>query len=152
MKIRKFMPILMLATTAGACHHRPNTVSAIETVVVSPEPGELSPGQMAAIASRTARLKLVPDSISLTTGDIYDYGGEVHVVALDSAGAELGRLRVYDSRMDPGAAAMIPGRQLQALHPGASDLVVGFPRALWRGGGEPPQGRLHVTVRPRTAG
>lgn len=149
---QSLMRIVVTATFAAACHAPGGTVSVVKPLVVVPAVGELSPGETAAIAPRVARLRLVPDSIVLAPGEVYSYG-DLQVVVLDSAGAALGRLRVYDTRMEPGAAAMIGGRQLQGLHPGSSELMVRFPRALWSGGGDPPAPvYLHVTVRLPAAG
>ena len=149
---RRRIAIAVIAATSVACHASGKTVSVVEPVVVVPAPGELSPQETAAIAPRVARLRLVPDSIVVAPGEVYSYAA-LSVVALDSAGAALGRLRVYDAAMEPGAAVMIGGRQLQGVYPGASELVVRFPRALWNGGGDPPAPvRLHVTVRAATTG
>ncbi|NUR32741.1 MAG: hypothetical protein HOQ11_02595 [Gemmatimonadaceae bacterium] len=149
---RSLLSSVVMVATMAACHGQRSTVSVVEPVVVAPAVGELSPAATAAIAPRVARLQLVPDSIVLAPGDVYSYG-DLQVVALDSAGTALGRLRVYDAGMEPGAAAMIGERRLQGVHPGTSELTVRFPRALWNGGGDPPPPvHLHVTVRLPTAG
>lgn len=147
---RKRIAIAVIGATSMACHAPGRTVTVIEPLVVAPAIGELSPQETAAIAPRVARLRLVPDSIAVGPGEVYSYAA-MWVVALDSAGAVLGRLRVYDAAMDPGPAVMIGGRQLQGVYPGASNLVVQFPRALWSGSGSPPAPvQLHVTVRAAT--
>lgn len=152
MNRQSLVRIVVMAALPAACHGPRRTVSVVEPEVVVPAVGELSPGETAAIAPRVARLQLVPDSIVLAPGEVYSYS-DLHVVALDSVGAALGRLRVYDTGMEPGAAAMIGGRQVQGLHPGSSELMVRFPRALWSGGGDPPAPvYLHVTVRRPTTG
>lgn len=152
MRRRNLLPIVGMAALTAACHGSRKTVSVVEPGVVAPAIAELTPEMTATIAPRVARLRLVPDSIVLAPGEVYSYS-DLQVVALDSAGAVLGRLRVYDAGMEPGAAAMIGGRQLRGVHPGSSDLTVRFPRALWSGGGDPPApAQLHVTVRLPTAG
>ena len=152
MNHRRRIAIVVLAATSVGCHAPRKTVSVVEPVLVAPATGELSPQETAAIAPRVARLRLVPDSIIIAPGEVYSYSA-LWVVALDSAGAALGRLRVYDAAMNPGAAEMIGGRQLRGVYPGTSDLVVRFPRALWSGGEDPPPPvQLHVIVRPQTAG
>ena len=149
---RRRIAIAVLAAGSMGCHAPRKTVSVVEPVFVAPAIGELSPQETAAIAPRVVRLRLVPDSIVLAPGEVYSHSA-LWVVALDSAGAALGRLRVYDAAMDPGAAAMIGGRQVRGVYPGTSALVVRFPRARWSGGGDPPPPvRLHVTVRPPAAG
>lgn len=108
---------------------------------------ELSPQETAALAPRVARIAVMPDSIAIAPGETYSYA-QLRVIAIDSAGGSLGRLRVYDASLDPGAAQLVGGRQLRGVYPGRSELWIRFPRALWSGGGSSlPAISVHVVVR-----
>jgi len=152
-RARWMVPVVAIAL-AGACHHRPVLTERIEPVLVLMDRSadELTPDQTAAISPRVARILLLPDSITIAPGETYSYE-KLRVVAVDSAGTALGRLRVYDVALDPGAAHLIGARELVGAHPGESDLWVKFPRALWSGGSEIPRPvPLHITVRPPAGG
>lgn len=150
--LRRVVPVTALAL-AGACHHQPVMSERIEPVLVPIDrlADELTPPQTAAIAPRVARILLLPDSITIAPGEAYSYE-QLRVVAVDSAGTALGRLRVYDVSLDPGAAQLIGARQLRGVHPGQGELWVMFPQALWSGGGDIPRVPLHITVRAPSGG
>jgi len=147
-----YVLIAVGALATAACHAPRKLEHVLVAEPVIPSADELSPAETATLAPRIARLRLMPDSIVLAPGEVYGYA-MLQVVALDSAGAVLGRLRVYDTAMEPGAAVLLGGRELQGVHPGVSELVVRFPRALWTGSGDPPAPvKVRVIVKAPAAG
>jgi hypothetical protein len=100
------------------------------------------------VASRAASIQLVPEGISLRVGDTVDVDASVRVFVIDSTGASLGRLPVYDSSMMPGAAVLVGLGRVAGRQPGVSKLLIGFPRSQWRGRRDaPPAAILRIEVR-----
>ena len=146
-------PVTLLIACA-ACHRQPAVVHEAEPVPVTIDQSvaELSPQETAALAPRVARIAVMPDSISIAPGETYSYA-QLRVVAIDSAGSSLGRLRVYDASLEPGAAQLAGARQLRGVYPGRSELWIRFPQALWSGGRSSlPAVSVHVIVRAAATG
>jgi hypothetical protein len=146
--------LLSAAAITCACHHaRRANVDADTSVSYSIEARRAIIDSTAImppsrVAPRAASIQLVPQGISLRVGDTVDVDSAVHVFVIDSTGASLGRLPVYDSRMTPGAAVLIELGRVAGLQPGVSELLIGFPRSQWRGRRDPPPtARLRIEVR-----
>jgi hypothetical protein len=147
-------PAVVLLLASAACHRPPAVAHVLQPVPVTLEESvaELSPQETAALAPRAARIAVMPDSVTIAPGESYSYA-QLRVVVLDSSGSALGRLRVYDASLDPGAAALAGGRQVRGVYPGRSDLWIRFPQALWSGGGSSlPAVPVHIVVRATAAG
>lgn len=148
------VPALVLLVAVGACHRQPAVAHVVEAIPVTLEQSvaELSPQETAALAPRVARIVVMPDSVTIAPGQSYSYA-QLRVIITDSAGSALGRLRVYDVSLDPGAAELAGGRQLRGVYPGHAELWIRFPRALWSGGASsPPAVAIHVLVQQANGG
>jgi len=139
---------VVLLIACGACRRQPALTHEVEPVLVTIDQAaaELSPQETAALAPRITRIAVMPDSIMIAPGETYSYE-QLRVVAIDSSGSALGRLRVYDVSLDPGAAQLAGGRQLRGVYPGGGELWIRFPQALWSGGASSlPAVPVHVIV------
>ena len=145
---------MALLVACAACHRQPalSTVMVPVLVSVDQSAAELTPDEMARVAPRVARIVVMPESLSISPGETFSYA-KLRVVAVDSSGSALGRLRVFDTSMKPGAAVLAGGRQLRGVFPGTSELWIRFPQALWSGGGSSlPAIPVRIVVRPPTTG
>lgn len=143
-----------LVLACAACHRQPAlaTVTVPVLVTVDQSAGELSPDEIAKVAPRVARIVVMPESLSISPGETYSYA-MLRVVAVDSSGRALGRLRVFDTSMNPGAAVLAGARQLRGVFPGTNELWIRFPQALWSGGGSSlPAIPVHIVVRSAETG
>jgi hypothetical protein len=143
-----------LALACAACHRQPALRTAVVPVLVTVDQSaaDLSPDEIAKVAPRVARIVVMPESLSISPGETYSYA-MLRVLAIDSSGSALGRLRVFDTSMNPGAAVLAGGRQLRGVFPGTSELWIRFPQALWSGGGSSlPAIPVHIVVRPTATG
>ena len=132
-----------------ACHRQPAVARVLEPVPVTGEQlvTELTPQEPAALSPRAARIIVRPDSVTIAPGEAYSYA-QLRVVVLDSSGNALGRLRVFDVSLTPGAAQLAAGRQVRGIYPGRGELWIRFPPALWSGSGSaPPAIPLPIIVR-----
>ena len=147
-------PTLALLVACAACHRQPGFATAMVPVPVSVDQSaaELSPDEIAKVAPRVARIVVMPESLSIAPGETTSYA-MLRVVAVDSSGSALGRLRVFDTSMEPGAAVLAGGRQVRGVFPGTSELWIRFPQALWSGGGSSlPAILVRIVVRPPATG
>jgi hypothetical protein len=119
----------------------------LEAHVATIDSSEIPREDRPELAAHVAGLRLEPASIALRVGDTVLIRDRIRVLVIDSAGASLGRLPIYDSRLGPGAVAMIGFGQLTALRPGTSEFEIRFPRLFWRGRDDPPpMARLRIDV------
>jgi hypothetical protein len=116
--------------------------------IVRRDPSDVPISRYAEIAPRIARLRTDPAEIRVAVGDTAAIWSLVRVLAVDSAGAELGSLSTYDFTLAPGAAGSVAAspRTVVGLKRGESIATVSFPRALWPGFGDPPKATLKVIV------
>ena len=159
MRLRWFaIPMSVVAALAPACHRTlpasaesplpVQTETRLEAQKVLLESNDISPGRLASVAAHLASLRLEPATLALRVGDTVVIRDRVQVLAIDSAGASLGRLPVYDSRLWPGAAALAGIDRVAARHPGVSRMEISFPCTLWRGRTDPcPMVDLQIEVR-----
>lgn len=144
------IPAAAFLVASVACHRQPALVQVLEPVPVTLEQSiaELSPQEAAALAPRVTRLLVMPDSVTIAPGESYSYA-QLRVIIVDSSGSALGRLRVFDTSLDPGAAALTGRQELRGVYPGRGELWIRFPQALWSGGASaPPAVAVHVLVQP----
>ena len=104
------------------------------------------------LAPRVARLRVDPAELRVSVGDTVVVPNRVSVSAMDSAGARLGKLSVYDYTLVAGAAPVIVpdsnvAKRFVARRPGRATLTLSFPRGLWTKSGEPPSTSLTVIVK-----
>lgn len=153
---RSTFAVALAVVAAVACHRaaqptvgaQPRHVAySIEGRVVRIDSSMISPMKLATLAPRVAALRLEPTTIALRVGDTVDVNSTVHVLAIDSTGASLGRIPVYDSRMMPGAAVLVGIGAVAGRRPGTSELVIGFPSMQWGRSDAPPTAVLVIEVR-----
>lgn len=100
-------------------------------------PGELGPEQLGALAPRAARLVSDLDTLRARPGMPVSLEATLRIAVLDSAGALLGLMSSYDSRVE-GTAFELDGRALTATAEGTGALRLEWPRSLWRGRADEP--------------
>jgi hypothetical protein len=117
--------------------------------IVRRDPSDIPISRYAEIAPRIARLRTEPTDVRVAVGDTVAMWGEVRVIAVDSAGVDLGSLSTYDYVLTPGAAVPVAAspRTFVGKQRGESIVTVSFPRALWSGLAEPPKAQVRVIVR-----
>lgn len=104
--------------------------------------------EVARVTPRIATLRAVPERVELRMGERLRFDA-LRVTALDSAGAVLATLPVFDAGMDPGAAALDEEGGVTAHHPGESELRVWVSMYTQNGGrGDSPAATVRIVVRP----
>ena len=133
----------------------PETGTAVRTetrreVVALPDagPGEISFRQFRAVIPRIRALRADPSRIELVVGQRIDLAHDLRVVALDSAGRELGRLMTFDQALDSPAAELDGPGGVRGVQPGEGVLIVEVSLfAQYGGQGSPPRLEIPIVVR-----
>ena|SRR5690348_9363910 len=153
--MRNVGTLLLLASAGGSsCHNRSSRSSAAKpaSVTYGIERQELvrdTPvsGNLYRMALHVTSLRIVPQTISMHTTDTVQLDSVVRLFALDSTGAVLGNVPVYDTKMSPGAAVLAPLGRVVGVRSGTNQLLITFPRLLWHGrSGQPPSARIRIEV------
>ena len=111
-------------------------------------PDEISFAQYRAVVPRIRTLRADPARIDLVVGQRMDFARALRIVALDSAGRELGRLTSFDQALDSPAAALDGPGGVRGLQPGEGLLVLEVSLFVQYGGqGPPPRLEIPVVVR-----
>ena len=120
----------------------------VSMTIVRRDPSDVPISRYAEIAPRIARLRTDPMELRIAVGDTVAIWSRVRVLAVDSAGADLGSLSTYDFALASGAAGSVAAspRTVVGLERGESIVTVSFPRALWSGFADPPKTQLRVIV------
>jgi hypothetical protein len=108
--------------------------------------GMMTPDAAKALGSRFVAARVIPDSVDLRVGDTLSFT-TIQLVAIDSTGAILGRLPIFDTRMPAGAAVLVLFRGARGGRPGVSTMTLGVPRPFWyRTDQAPPAAQLRINV------
>lgn len=156
MRTRRFL-LLTLASLAG-CSSRggtsrpqPQTGEVVTTIPFEPPAAGAEPMLTAALPPAAAGVRLVPDSVVLRVGDTLGLRS-VRLLAVDSSGAILGRLPLFDVSSGPmgGAprAIRISGfMEIVAARAGRDSIMLGVPAFQWQNSGPAPRAPLRIIVR-----
>ncbi len=131
----------------------PRTETRTEThteivAVPAAAPGGISFAQLRAVVPRIRALRAEPPRIDLVVGQRIDVASALRIVALDSAGRELGRLTHFDQFLDSPAAALDGPGAVRGLQPGEGLLILEVSLFVQFGGqGPPPRLEIPVVVR-----
>lgn len=90
----------------------------------------LSPARITALAGRAARIASDIDTLRVRPGLTLTLRSTLRIAMIDSAGAVLGFLPIYDSEL-VGPVARHDGRVLTGVEEGVAELRLAWPRALW---------------------
>lgn len=144
------LSILLVALASSACasSSEEGTTTQIvvgRTVQRGPEAPDVIPrSSFATVIPRIAALRVHPAEIVLVPGQRFALDS-LRVTAFDAEGRELGRLPVFDRRMEPGAAVLDMG-WVAARRQGESLLIL--TPSLWEqyGRGRSPSAQVPVHV------
>jgi hypothetical protein len=116
-----------------------------ERVFVNERP--LDPASARALGDRFRGIRVMADSVVIALGQRFSLG-ELRVVAVDSAGREVGRLAAFDVGMTPGAVVLTGPTMVMAVDHGVSYLTITVPAVMWFDSSRPrPQARVRMVVR-----
>jgi len=140
--------VVGLFVTGPAVAAQDTTVTrrTVEHGVMRVRGGMLTPGDTKALGSRFTGLRAIPDSVSIRVGQIALFDS-IQVVAVDSSGRALGRLPVFNTRVQGDAGSLLLFRGIQGDKPGVTILTLTVARPFWfRTDMAPPATQLKVTV------
>lgn len=109
---------------------------------------DISMDQMAVIAPRVAALRAIPSTLAIRVGQTIQLDS-IHLIAMDTQGHDIGRLRAFNFGIKPGEAATAVPRQVTGGRVGVTELRLSYPSAPWgKRVQERPFTIVKVTVTP----
>jgi hypothetical protein len=106
----------------------------------------MRPDEAKALGTRFVALRAIPDSASIRVGDTLSFDS-IQILAVDSAGKVLGRLPIFNTRVDGKAGNLLLFRGVAGERPGLTVLTITVPRPFWfRTDLAPPATQLKVSV------
>lgn len=96
-------------------------------------PGQLTYEQAAAIGPRISSLRTEPAMLQIRIGDSVSVQSLLRVMAIDSAGVELGELHGYDFSPRGAGLWLLRDGRMWARDLGVVQFTVSYARSLWRG-------------------
>jgi hypothetical protein len=97
--------------------------------------GQLTDAQLDSVAGRIRGLRATPAELQVDEGDTIRVADDVRVIALDSAGAELGELPFYNYAFTGRGFRLLADGRVVLSRRGTVTLTVRLPARLIRGGG-----------------
>ena len=137
---------LMIPSPSLSAQDTTHTYHTVERGVMRVPDGMMTPADTKALGPRFVALRVIPDSVSIRVGDTLAFDS-IRLVAVDSAGRILGRLPVFDTRMEGTSARLLLFRGVTGVGPGVTLVVFDVPRPFWfRGDSARPVTQLKVSV------
>ena len=144
---RRILGVALIAVGASSARAQTGQPTVVLTKI-DYGPGDIAPVELQRVALRVDSLKFDIPTIRVRVGETFSLD-TMAIVAYDSNGTRIGRLRSYDVHPPRGAFRSAGLHQYVPVAEGSIDMAIAFPRIRWTERSDPPaQAILRVEVLP----